>query len=187
MSRADLFDRLDAPTAAAEGGYVNNPADRGGETNHGITVAVARENGFTGDMRDMTSAQATAIRRAKYYVRPGIYLLAPTSERVATEVYDAGVLHGTGTAVMWLQRSLNALNRGGKDYPDIAVDGGAGPGTASALKAYLKRNGVLAEPRMLKALNVLQGEFCITITERREANETFLNGWLDNRVSLPAT
>ena len=30
---------------AVEGGYVNNPADPGGETNHGVTVAVAREHG----------------------------------------------------------------------------------------------------------------------------------------------
>jgi lysozyme family protein len=180
----DLFDRLDAPTAAAEGGYVFNPNDRGGETMRGITVTVARENGYHGPMRDMTAAQAAAIRRAKYFVKPGIYLIAPYSEDVAREVYDAGVLSGTGTAVMWFQRCLNALNRHAKDYAEVAVDGGIGPGTAAAFAAFIKRNGALAEPRMLKALNCVQGAFFVSITEGREANESFLAGWLDNRVLL---
>lgn len=178
----DLFDFLDKPTAAAEGGYVFNKDDAGGETSFGITVATARANGYEGRMRDMTAAQAKDIRRSQFYIRPGVHLIAPLSERVATEVYDAGILSGPGTAARWLQRSLNALNRGGKDYADIAVDGAIGPGTVKALTAYLKRNGVSAEPRMLKALNCLQGAFFISITEQREANEVFLAGWLDNRI-----
>ena len=45
----------------AEGGYVNDPQDKGGETNYGITVAVARANGYTGPMRDLTVAVARDI------------------------------------------------------------------------------------------------------------------------------
>lgn len=36
-----------------EGGYVNNPADRGSATKYGITEAVARTNGFKGNMKDL--------------------------------------------------------------------------------------------------------------------------------------
>ena len=85
----DLFDKLDAPTAQAEAGYVNHPSDRGGETIWGIIKATARENGYLGPMREMTREQAKAIRRAKYYIKPGIYHIASLSERVAAEVYDA--------------------------------------------------------------------------------------------------
>ncbi|MEL7831823.1 glycosyl hydrolase 108 family protein [Citromicrobium bathyomarinum] len=42
-----------AATFANEGGYVNHPSDPGGATNHGVTVAVAREKGFSGNMRDL--------------------------------------------------------------------------------------------------------------------------------------
>lgn len=181
---SDLFDALDAPTAKAEGGHVNHASDRGGETNHGITIAVAREEGYVGPMAEMTAAQAKAIRRGRYYVRPGIHLLAPVSEAIAREVYDSGILHGPGVPARWLQRALNALNRRGRDYADIAVDGAIGAQTVRALAAYLKRNRPAGERRLLVVMNSLQGAYVVAITEAREANEDFLNGWIEGRVTL---
>lgn len=182
MTPNELFDKLDAPTAAAEGGYANNLLDRGGETNFGITIGEARDNGYMGRMIDMTAAQAKQIRKTKYFLKTGIYTIGGMNEAVAKEVYDSGILSGTSVAVKWFQRALNAVNRHAKDYADIEVDGVIGSQTNTAFAAYLKRNGAKAESRMLKALNVLQGCFFFSITENREANEEFLNGWLDNRV-----
>lgn len=182
----DLFDELVSALISREGGYVNNAADRGGETIWGITAAVARENGYGGPMAAMTREQAIAIYRAKYWAKPGLYLIAPLSRAVAEELLDTGVNMGTGTAGVFFQRALNALNRCGKDYADVMVDGGVGPATAKAFQTYLKRNGASAEAIMLKALNCLQGARYIELSEGRVANETFTNGWLAQRVGIAA-
>lgn len=181
----DLFDRLVLTLIGVEGGYTNNPNDTGGETNWGITIGVARENGYGGPMRAMNRDQAIAIYRAKYWAKPGLYQIAPLSEKVAEELFDSGVNMGTGTAGVMFQRALNALNRQGKDYLDILVDGGIGPGTTAAFGAYLRRNQQTGESVMLKALNCLQGARYIELSEARGQNETFTNGWLANRVGLP--
>lgn len=183
---SDLFDTLDAPTEAAEGGYSNNPADHGGETNHGITIATARANGYLGPMAAMTAAQAKAIRRSAFYVKPGIELIARLSVRLATEVYDTGINMGAEVAGTFLQRSLNVLNAQGTDFPDLKVDGSVGPTTATALKAFLTRRGVGGEQVLLKALNCLQGARYIELAEGRPANEAFEFGWLANRIGQVA-
>lgn len=180
----DLFAELDAPTAAVEGGYSNNPNDAGGETNHGITIKAARQNGYMGPMVDLTAAQAAAIRKTVYYMKPGIYLIADLSEKVAAEVYDSGVNCGPGTAVMWFQRCLNVLGHDGADYAKITVDGVIGPKTVAALHAYLTKRGVLGETVMLRALNSLQGNLYIVLTEQDERDSAFTFGWFANRVTI---
>lgn len=180
---SDLFDTLVEGLIGREGGYVNDRADSGGETIWGITAAVARENGYAGPMRAMTRDQAKAIYRAKYWAKPGLYLVAQLSHAIAEELLDTGVNAGTGTAGIFLQRALNVLNRGGADYADLKVDGAIGPGTAGALKTFLTRNKPKGEGRLLKALNCLQGAYYIELAENRAKDERFVNGWLDNRVS----
>lgn len=49
-----------------EGGYVNNPADRGGATKYGIPEVVACANGFKGNMRDLPLDMAKVIYRKNY-------------------------------------------------------------------------------------------------------------------------
>lgn len=182
----DVFDRLMSHVLSNEGGYSNHPDDRGGETNWGVTVGVARRYGYQGAMRSMSRDQAVAIYRARYWVEPGYDRIAALSERIAGELFDTGVNMGPAVASALLQRALNALNRQGKDYPDLKADGDAGPATRAALAAFLKVRGKEGETVMLKALNVLQGERYVSLAEGRGANESFLYGWLRTRVEIAA-
>lgn len=166
-----------------EGGYVNDPNDAGGETNHGVTVAVARANGFTKPMREMTKEDARAIYLKQYWERPGFGKVYNVSPDIAAELFDTGVNMGPSVASKFLQRSLNVLNREKRDYFDIVADGQIGGETLSALMAYLGKRGEAGETRLLRALNALQGARYIELAELRSANETFVYGWLD-RVSL---
>jgi lysozyme family protein len=164
-----------------EGGYVNDSSDSGGETNFGITEAVARAYGYAGAMRDMPRGVAFDIYAARYWDAVRADDLLALSENVASEVVDTGVNMGTGRAGRILQRALNVLNVGGSLYPDLVVDGAIGPMTIQALRAYLAERNELV---LCRALNCLQGAHYIELAERREKDEKFVYGWLKNRVVL---
>ena len=166
-----------------EGGYVNHPADKGGPTCFGITEAVARAHGYAGPMRQLPREEAVAIYRRLYWLRPGFDGLASRSARVAEELFDTGVNMGPAVAATFLQRALTALNRNGKDYPDLVPDGRIGNVTLAALDAFLRVRGQRSgEAVLLRALEALQGERYLRLAERRPANEAFLYGWLANRT-----
>lgn len=156
-----------------EGGYVNDPRDAGGETNHGITKAVARANGYAGAMRDLTQAQALDIYRGQYVIKPGFGLVANVSAAVAAELVDTGVNMGPAVASRFLQRALNLLTDHG-----LAVDGIVGNGTVAALKAFLAKRGKEGERRLLALLNAFQGTRYAELAEGRAANRAFIYGWL---------
>ncbi len=177
-----IIDTLIEELIDREGGYVDHPADRGGPTCYGITQAVARANGWTGAMRHLPRSVASAIYRKLYWTKPGYDAVARRADTIAAELFDTGVNMGPKVATAFLQRALNALNRGASDYADIAVDGRVGPATLAALDGFLKQRAAAGEAVLLKAIEALQGERYLRLAETRPANEAFLYGWLANRI-----
>ncbi|MGK7253311.1 glycoside hydrolase family 108 protein [Acinetobacter baumannii] len=102
-----------------EGGYVNNPADRGGATKYGITEAVARENGYKGSMKDLPLDVAKSIYKQQYWTAPRFDQVNAVSSAVAEELLDTGVNCGTGFAKPLLQRALNLLRTMAKQVGQI--------------------------------------------------------------------
>lgn len=183
MTRS-LIESLIDPLLAREGGYVDHPDDRGGETCWGITVSVARDCGYDGPMQDLPRAVASRIYQLHYWTRPKLDLVAALAPAVAAEMFDTGVNMGPAVAARFLQRALNAMNRRAKDWPDVTVDGQIGPATLRALERYMQVRrdaGVLA-----RALDCLQGARYITLAEARPASESFVYGGLATRTGKAA-
>ena len=179
MDVEELIDEL----IEREGDYANHPADRGGPTRFGITEAVARAHGYRGSIAALPREEAEAIYRRLYWLRPRFDAVAERAPAVAAELFDTGANIGPAVAATFLQRALTALNRNGKDYPDLVPDGRVGQATLTALDAFLAvRGGDRGETVLLRALEALQGERYLRLAEKRPANEAFLYGWLANRI-----
>lgn len=107
------FDRL----ISNEGGYVNDPADPGGETKFGIS----KRSYPRVDIRNLSRDQARQIYRADFWDRGQMEQFAGA---IAFQVFDAAVNHGIETAIRLLQRAAG-----------VADDGHIGPVTLAAVKS----------------------------------------------------
>ncbi|KQN39400.1 hypothetical protein ASG37_07450 [Sphingomonas sp. Leaf407] len=176
------IDRLIDEVIDREGGYSDHPADRGGATRYGITERIARAEGYAGDMRHFPRAQAVQLYRRRYWLAPGFDQVAKRAPLLAAELFDTGVNMGPTVAAGFLQRTLNALNRGARDWADVTLDSTIGTRTLAALDAMLASRDPAAEAVLVKAINALQGERYLRLAETRPANEAFLYGWLAQRI-----
>ncbi len=158
-----------------EGDYSDEREDRGGKTRYGITEATARRNGYFGRMQALPMEAAESIYRVEYWQPMRLDAVAALSQKIANEVMECGVNCGQGTAVKFLQRSLNAMGQ------SVAVDGQCGPRTLAALADHLRSRSD-GEVALLAALNALQGEHYIAIVERSPSQRRFLVGWLKRCV-----
>lgn len=176
---ASIVAMIIAAVFAVEGGYVNNPKDPGGATNHGVTEAVARKNDYKGHMRDLPKEFAADIAYKDYIKAPGYEPLLELSPTLAHKLIDIGYNAGPGRSSRWLQIAINSLNRGGQDYADIAVDGRVGPATINAYKNLAKRRGETKACELV--LKVLEGQQAQHYLSLRHL-ETFMIGWVDHRL-----
>ena len=117
MKFNDAFTRL----LGHEGGYSNNPADPGKATMWGVTEAVARANGYAGDMRDLPQDFAKKVYQKSYWDSCRCDSLP---DAVRFDVFDGAVNSGPGQSVKWLQRAVG-----------VADDGVVGPITLKACAA----------------------------------------------------
>lgn len=139
MSAAN-FEACVALILASEGGFVDDPADPGGATNHGITIETLE--GVRGrpqteeDVRALTEADAAAIYRADYFTPAGCDIWPAGVDLM---VFDCAVNQGLGHAIRTLQVSVGA-----------AADGEIGPATKAAVASH-------APALIIARMSVLRG------------------------------
>ena len=102
-----------------EGGFSNHPDDPGGATMYGITEKVARANGYTGAMRDLTLDFSKSIYRKSYWDACRCDQMPDT---LRYPLFDAAVNSGPGQAIKWLQSAVG-----------VKADGAIGPVTQQAV------------------------------------------------------
>lgn len=167
-----------------EGGYSNDPNDKGGETCYGITAAVARASGYMGPMQDLPLDVARAIYNKRYVTIPCFDQVAAIDTEIGVELIDTGVNMGPASAAMFLQRWLNGFNYAGR-YQELFVDGRIGRITLDALVEYLAWRKEEGRIDLLKGLNCIQGARYLDLVEKDRSQRKWLSGWLRQRVVMP--
>lgn len=155
-----------------EGGYVNHPADPGGETNYGITHATYTQYRKSRgrepqSVRLISKTEVDDIYHANYWVRAGCEALP---SKLALVHFDWAVNHGVVGATKTLQRIVGA-----------SADGIYGPLTATALHNAVKLKG--------------DEDLAIAYCNERERcyrcwgvgkQAVFLKGWLNRLAAVRA-
>ena len=153
---------------AREGGFVNDPDDPGGATNHGVTIHTMRGLGLdlTGDgrvseedVRALSRGQAVDIFIRHYYQRPRI---AELPAEIQASVFDMYVNAGAN-AVKILQRLLREMGYA------VAVDGAIGPQTIGAA-----RDAARPDPLALRdAYGVARRNYYFRLADQRPASRKY--------------
>lgn len=158
-----------------EGGFVDNPNDRGGPTKYGITIGtLSRYIGraaLRSEVENLSEDVARDIYERNYYIAPRIDRLP---EQIQPFIFDCAVNHGPRQAIRFVQSVCNQAGY----TPSLTVDGAMGPNTRKGAEWAEKEMGNI----FLKALIEERRNFYYAIVEARPSQEIFLKGWL-NRVN----
>ena len=151
-----------------EGGYVNDPDDPGGATNHGVTIGTLRRLGIdvnrdtridVADVKALSRKQAVEIYLKHYYEGPGI---AALPEALQASVFDMYVNAG-GNAVKILQRLLTDMG-----FP-CDPDGAIGPQTIRAAQMAYEA----APSHLPDAYGIARRNYYYAIADKRPASRKF--------------
>ena len=151
---SENFETIIKKVVKHEGGYVNDPTDRGGETNFGISKRAFPEE----DIKGLTEDRAKYIYFEKYWKPSKAYLLP---EKLQEVYFDMVVNFGPRGAGRVLQHAIN-----GKYKNSVVVDGRVGPKTLKAIKKL--------EVDRLRAYRVLK---FAEIVCKDPSQEKFWFGW----------
>lgn len=156
------FDDLIGPLLEREGGYVNHAADRGGETNFGITQrALSAWQASRGQqwrsVRTLTRDDAVEIYRELYW---NMARCGDLPASVRDIHFDAAVNHGISGAARMLQSVCGATQDG--------IVGKATLGAAAAMNADLLRMRYI----------VVRYRYYGAILQRDRTQLAFAAGWM---------
>lgn len=183
------FDKVYNKTMVHEGGYVNDPVDRGGETYRGISrrwwpywrgwkiIDSLKPITDTGILDNHINLQnlVRSFYETEFWIKPGLHRIDKIEPKMAEKIFDTGINVDMSRACKWFQISLNLLNRNQKYYNDIIVDGKIGPKTALTFEKALKSSPL---KRIVVVFAIHQGEHYKNIMISDRSQEKYV-GWFD--------
>lgn len=182
------FDEAYEIMAKHEGGYVDDPDDRGGETYKGITKkyhgswkgwkiidSMKKDDSFPKCLTKDAELQSLVkdFYHNEYWEKFKCDKIS--SRKIAIELYDTAV-NTDRNAVKFLQRAISRCNYG-TDIPDLNDDGVIGNKTLQALESLLPKY----EKAVFNAMNGEQYKHYDKICANDPTQEKFFKGWM-NRV-----
>ena len=163
------FDMSFERVLKSEGGYVNDPADRGGETNYGVTIgawgAYLGRAIQPGEMKALTLDAVKPFYKSMYWDKVRGDDL-PTGVDYA--VFDFAVNAGVSRAAKFLQRAVGADD-----------DGVIGSGTLALVAK-------ITPGKLLENFAEQKEAFYNTLADKNPTQQKFLKGWM-NRVASVQT
>ena len=178
----DPITKLLQDVVVREGGFVDNPFDRGGATQLGISLRYLRNKGIdldsdgdtdAHDIRLVTPEIAVTFYREDFYHSPR-YNLLPMP--IAAPVVDAAVMSSPRRASRMLQRAVNRLVE-----QRLRVDGHVGPATAAAAQSAVEEHG---EYRVIAIFTYERIRFYGRIVARDRSQYEFYRGWIDRAAEF---
>ncbi len=182
-----------------EGGHVNDPVDRGGETKYGISLRfLAAEGAFDSDgdgrgdfdldldgdidgadIRQLTRADARVLYHRCFWQKLEADRLA---RPIGEMVFDQAVNGGLTAAKKLLQRAINqclmeARKIGAPAPNNLRVDGALGAESLAAMGWVLRYPGK-GMPALVEAYRDAVRERYRQIVGRNPSQQRFLRGWL---------
>jgi lysozyme family protein len=142
-------------------GYVNDPADNGGETKFGVAKNANKDLNIT----KLTWDQAKAVYYARYWIAGKCDQLPP---RMAVLHFDGCVNHGTSRANKFLQQAAN-----------VTADGVIGPITLAKIKT-------LPVMPLLNSVCDQRVQFYKGLVAANPSQAKFLTGWLRRASEMRA-
>ncbi|MFD0858305.1 holin-associated N-acetylmuramidase [Roseovarius aquimarinus] len=164
----DKVQEIAREIVAREGGYVDDPDDPGGATNHGVTIHTMRRLGLDldgdgavseADVRRLGRAQAESIFIEHYFEAPGIDRLPGVLQASVFDMY----VNAGANAVRILQRLLRQMGQ------DVAVDGVIGPQTVEAARLAAQT----APSHIADAYAIARRNYYLRLADRRPASRKF--------------
>lgn len=174
-----------------EGGYVNDPDDKGGETYKGIArnyhpdwsgwkvIDALKPSENFPKMLDSIYALDKAVQQFYKTRFWDAFEADSLPYLIAVEIFEIAVNTGIMRATTILQTACNLLNRKEKFYPNIIVDGKFGNITNNIIHNCIEKNG---EILVYNVLNILQGAFYVDLMLKNELYEKYI-GWF-SRIEI---